>query len=193
MNPKLNITQIRATGAAEKKSIGSILLVTSRRSPERSIVPNAEKRKTLSPSLFLTVLVKTVNPTKINKHSPLRIDDTLVLHQIRRNEITGNVSPLHAASIFLSLSFLLRACRLPSFRFGCQLGREDINKPKHHLDPNLISLPLNYFISLILSLPFPLTSQHQLILPDQICSCLTADHSVPGYSLRFVLTLLQVG
>lgn len=59
---------MRATGATENKSIGSILLVTSRRSPERGIVPNAEKRKSAhSLSPFLSVLVKTVNPTKIQK------------------------------------------------------------------------------------------------------------------------------
>lgn len=59
---------MRATGAAENKSMGSIPFVTRRRSPERSIIPNAEKRKSshfLSP--FLTGLVKTVNLTKIQK------------------------------------------------------------------------------------------------------------------------------
>lgn len=68
MNPKLKITGMRATGVAENKSVGSILLDTSGRSPERSIIPNAEKRKSAhSLSPFLTVLVKTVNPTKIQK------------------------------------------------------------------------------------------------------------------------------
>lgn len=65
---------MKASEATEKKSIGSILLVTSRRSPERSIIPNAEKRKTpLSLPSFLTVLVKTVNPIKI--HKPKQISE----------------------------------------------------------------------------------------------------------------------
>lgn len=61
---------MNTAGAAENKSSGSILLVTSGRSPERRIILNAEKRKLAhSPSPSLTVLVKTVNPTKIQKQT----------------------------------------------------------------------------------------------------------------------------
>lgn len=143
---------MRVTGAVENKSVGPILLVIPGKSPDRSIITNVEKRKT-SQALFcfLIILVKVVNPTKIykqsNKYSPPRINNILGPQKIRSNKITRNCSPLHIAPIFLPLSFLLKVHRLLSFRFGCQLSREDIHNSKHHLAPNLISLPFNYFIS----------------------------------------------
>lgn len=117
--------------------------------------------------------------------------------QLRSNKITTNCSPLHIASIFfLPISFLLKTCRLPSFRFGCHLGREDIHTSKHHLDPYLISLPFNYFMSLILFPPC-LFLIHPGIHP------LSHSRDSPAWlgtillqvihSFLFVLTLLQLG
>lgn len=185
-----------ATGAAENKSTGSILLVTSGRSPERSIILKAEKRKSAhSLSPFLTVLVKTVNPTEIQKQTNSVLWEQMTYLHHTKSEVTKLLEPFHLCTVppFSPLSFLLWARRLSSLRFRYHLAREDIDNSKQ-LNPNLISLPFNHFISLILFPPCPSLidlgihpfSQSRLF-------CLAGYHSIPGDSLILILTLPRPG
>lgn len=102
VSPTLNLSEMSATGATERKSMNSVLPVTPRKSPGRHIIPNAEKREiSLSPSSFFTVLVKTETPTATHRHaqSP-RTDDAFVPHQVRRNAILGDILLFASSSPF---------------------------------------------------------------------------------------------
>lgn len=111
-----------------------------------------------------------------------------------KSEVTKLLEPFHLCTVppFSPLSFLLWARRLSSLRFRYHLAREDIDNSKQ-LNPNLISLPFNHFISLILFPPCPSLREGIHPFSQSRLFCLARYHSIPGDSLILILTLPRPG